>query len=225
MSFKLVAFDWNGTVLDDIEAGVTAESATRVHFGFKETNIDEIRRHFQIPIRQYWINAGLKAEFFDQHTDEINRIYHFHYEPLEKKSNLRPNTIEILKWLTVQNIECIIFSNHIVSHIEEQLKRLGAHEYFSKFLARSSKLDVTHHSKTFKDLLLTEYVKEKGLNPGEVVVVGDTFEEIEIGKRFGYCSVALTEGWQSEERLKAAKPDYLIHDMIELKNIIQNKKA
>ena len=37
---KLVAFDWNGTLLDDIDGGTMAESATRLHFGFKETNIE-----------------------------------------------------------------------------------------------------------------------------------------------------------------------------------------
>jgi phosphoglycolate phosphatase len=217
---KLVAFDWNGTILDDIEPGTKAESAVRVHYGFKETNIDEIREHFIIPIKQFWVNAGLGPEFFDTHADEIEKIYMEHYEPGENTSPLRVGTKELLDWLAKENIESIIFSNHIIPHIEEQTKRLGVYSYFKKILARPVKSDTTHLKKLFKDQLLNEYVSNNEFLPEEIIVIGDTIEEIEIGQKFGYKAVAVTEGWQSKERLQKAAPDYLINNLIELKEII-----
>lgn len=56
----------------------------------------------------------------------------------------------------------------------------------------------------------------------EVLVVGDTEEEIEIAKQFGCRSVGLTGGNISAARLKAAKPDFLIHNLNQLKSIINN---
>ena len=216
---KLVAFDWNGTLLDDIDGGTMAESATRLHFGFKETNIEEIRDHFIIPIKQYWVNAGLSPEFFDSRAEEIEAVYMQHYEPEEAKVNLRDGAKDALTWLNNNSIESIIFSNHIVSHIEIQNERLGIKHLINQILARSTKNDITHTTKTFKDELLKDFVNSKSLNPSEVMVVGDTIEEIEIGQKFGYKAVAITGGWQSKKRLKAAAPDYIIHNLIELKNI------
>lgn len=72
-----------------------------------------------------------------------------------------------------------------------------------------------------KDQMLALSVDRRGLNSKEVLVIGDTIEEVEIGKKFGYSTVALTGGYQSTARLKAAKPDYLIHNLRDLKKIIQ----
>src|SRR4051812_1032065 len=217
---KLVAFDWNGTIFDDIEGGTRAESATRAHFGFKNTTAEEIRKHFIIPIRKYWINAGLSEEFFDKHSGEIDAEFMKNYEPEEAVSPIRKNTKEILDWLESQNIQSVIASNHIVPHIEKQTTRFGIRRYFKAILARDVFGDITHHKRTFKDELLAKYVEDNQLNPQEVIIVGDTTEEIEIGRKLGYFTISITNGWQSEDRLKAAAPDYLIHDLIELKDII-----
>jgi phosphoglycolate phosphatase-like HAD superfamily hydrolase len=217
---KLVAFDWNGTILDDTVGGVKAESATRIHFGFKETNLEEIQQYFTIPIRQYWINSGLPANFFDANSAQIDKIFMQNYEPEEAKSDLRTGTKEILEWLGKEKIESVIFSNHIVPHIDKQTNRLGIRHYFKEILARGELGDITHHEKTFKDELLKKYIEKYSYEPDEVLVIGDTTEEVEIGKKLGYNTMALTGGWQSTDRLKAADPDYLIDDLDGLKKII-----
>ncbi|MEO8065670.1 MAG: HAD hydrolase-like protein [Candidatus Doudnabacteria bacterium] len=220
MKIKLVAFDWNGTILDDMLGGVIAESATRVHFGFKETSLEEIQEHFEIPIKKYWINTGLSSEFFDTHSAEIDKIFMQNYEPEEARSGLRSGSKEILDWLKGEKIDSIIFSNHIVPHIVRQTKRLGIRNYFKEILARGALGDLVHHEKTFKDELLKQYVEAGFFAPHQVLVVGDTIEEIEISKKFGYTSVAFTGGWQSTARLKSANPDFLINSLVDLRSII-----
>jgi phosphoglycolate phosphatase-like HAD superfamily hydrolase len=225
IKIKLVAFDWNGTILDDMIGGVKAESATRVHFGFNPTTLVEVQNHFAIPIRQYWENSGMPTGFFDEHSAEIDEVFMRHYEPEESKAEVRKNTLEILEWLKSEGINSIIFSNHIIPHIVKQTQRLGIYNYFDEILARPVLGDLTHHNTTFKDQLLKKYVESNSFRPDEVVVIGDTIEEIEIGKKFGYYPVALADGWQSAERLQSAKPAYLIRDLMELKNIIQKINA
>ncbi len=63
-------------------------------------------------------------------------------------------------------------------------------------------------------------IKTKKLTTKEVVIVGDTLEEIEIAKNFGCYAVAITGGHNSTSRLKAMKPDFLLHNLSELKKII-----
>ena len=68
---------------------------------------------------------------------------------------------------------------------------------------------------------LFEFTKKHKYNPREVISVGDTDEEIEIGKRYGYHTVGITGGYNTTARLKAAKPDFLIHNMKDLIGIIR----
>jgi len=51
--------------------------------------------------------------------------------------------------------------------------------------------------------------------------VGDTDEEIEIGKKYGFHTIGITGGHQTNQRLTKHHPDFLIHNMLELKKIVQ----
>lgn len=219
---KLVAFDWNGTILSDTNAVIRAESATRLRFGLKRTNLKEFQDQYDIPIKTYWVNAGFAPKVFEKKSHEIHLVFLKHYEPLETFCRTRSGSREILRWLRDKNIKSVIFSNHIVPHIQKQTRRLKIFEYFDRILARRSVDDSSHMTAQGKSEKLHLYVRGLGLKPGEILTVGDTVEEIEIGQRFGYTTVALSGGYQSTKRLKAAKPDFLIHNLVDLKKIIQN---
>ena len=42
------------------------------------------------------------------------------------------------------------------------------------------------------------------------MIVGDTEEEIEIGRELGLVTIAITDGMCSTSRLRSMKPDFLI---------------
>ena len=54
----------------------------------------------------------------------------------------------------------------------------------------------------------------------EVMIVGDSPEEIEIGKSLGLKTIAITNGYYSKFRLKKKNHDYMINNLHELKRII-----
>lgn len=72
-----------------------------------------------------------------------------------------------------------------------------------------------------KQQKLEDYVKKHKFKPQEIISVGDTEEEIEIGKALGYHTVAITGGFNSTKRLKKQRPDFLIHNMKDLAGIIK----
>lgn len=217
---KLIAFDWNGTILSDVIPIVRANNKVLKHFGFKKITVKKYQETFKIPIRDYWIALGLSSSFFDKHVKEQEKIFRQYYEPEEQKCRTRSGTKEMLQFLVKGQIDRIIFSNHITKHIDKQLKRLKISKYITKILARPIN-GRRHQTNTFKDRLLAKFVSSKNIKPHEVVVVGDTEEEIEIAKKFGYITVALTGGHNTTARLKAQHPDYLIHNLKELKSIIK----
>lgn len=56
----------------------------------------------------------------------------------------------------------------------------------------------------------------------QVLVVGDNIEEIHVARELGTKIAAITHGNCSTARLKAAKPDYLINNLKEVRGIIEN---
>jgi phosphoglycolate phosphatase-like HAD superfamily hydrolase len=105
-----------------------------------------------------------------------------------------------------------------------QLKRLEIDRYIPYILGRATH-DHSHLTIRSKQGRLHQLVKELGLKPSEVMCIGDSREEIEIAKELGYVSVGICGGCFSVKRLKAAKPDYLIKNLSEIKTILSKFKS
>jgi phosphoglycolate phosphatase len=223
---KLVAFDWNGTLLADTQTTVAACNFVFKHFGVKPISIHRYRETFEIPVSKFWINNGGKLE--DLHKDKKqNEIFHDYYESVAASCRTRSGTKSLLKWLEDNNVEAIIYSNHTVSGITAQLKRLGIEKYITHVIARTDDEGGSHVHSRSKGTKLLDYIKKRKFKPGEVISVGDSAEEVEIGHDNGFHSVAITGGHSSVRRLRASKPNYLIHSMVALEKIIKklNKKV
>ena len=214
---KLIAFDWNGTLLADTANSCRASNKVFKIYGLKPISITGFRKTFTIPIKKMWENNGLNKEidFLEQ-----SKTFHSIYEEYAVHTRTRQGSKTLLAWLENHRIKQMIYSNHIAPDIIKQLMRLNIFEYFDEVLARSAG-DHSHTLNKSKEQKLYDYVKRNKLKPLEVITVGDTEEEIEIGKAAGFYTVAITGGYNTTSRLKKQKPDFLIHKMLELKRIIQ----
>lgn len=216
---KLVAFDWNGTILADTNAIVAGDNAVLKYFGRKNTTLKEVQDKFTIPVKNFYIAMGLNPKILDKNPDKMWSIFQNAYEPLENKCRSRAGAKLILQFLKNNGIKAVIFSNHMIQHIQKQLKRLNIYNYIDTILARELN-DSSHFHIKSKDKKISELVHKLTIKPKEVLIVGDTDEEIDIAKFFGYYSIALTGGNTSTPRLRAMKPDFLIHNLKDLKQII-----
>lgn len=217
---KLIAFDWNGTLLSDTNLIVKADNIVLKKLNKKPITVTKFRQSFKVPILKYWPKVGISESDLKKNRKIINDLFHNSYEPLADKSRTRTGSRVILDWLKNNNIESTIYSNHTTPNIHRQLKRLKLDHLITEVLAREIG-DDSHYHKNSKEEKLLNYIKKHKFKPHEVVSVGDTEEEIDVGKKFGYHTVAITGGYNTNSRLKKAKPDFLIHNMLELKKIIQ----
>lgn len=222
---KLVAFDWNGTIFADTKAILEGVNRVLELFNIKPTSLINFQRHFDVPVRNTYIALGIPIEKVDKRKSEIAKVFHSSYEPRVAKVRTRAWVRELLAWLSSRNIRSVIFSNHIDEPIRKQLRRLNLEHYFSTVLANS------HLETAFKERAkqnrLENFLKSHNLAAEEILIVGDTIEEIEIGKKLGVLTAAITHGNCSIIRLKKAKPDFLIGSLKEVISIIKkiNRKS
>lgn len=214
---KLVVFDWNGVLIADAAASAKAVSDTFVHFGLKPFTLQKYREIFSIPARQMYIAEGMSEEDVSKYADRIQEMLHSIYEPLVSGVRMRSNARALLDFLASSGIECIISSNHTETGIRNQLKRLKIEKYFTHVIANNP-YDAIRSGKEQK---LKEFLEKNEIEASEIVIIGDSPEEARIRENLGLHTVAITGGYCSTKRLKEAKPDYLIHNLREMIDIIK----
>ena len=221
---KLVAFDWNGTLIADAWLASASDNYALKPFIKKAVTLQKMRGFFTIPILDYLAALGMNKKEYLNHHEKINRRFNKYYEARVNRCRTRSGTKDALQFLKQNKIAAIIYSNHVTTYIHRQLKRLSLEKYFDVVLARAEN-DRSHMHSRGKQQKLQNYVKSKRIKPREIISVGDTEEEIEIGKALGYRTVAITGGFNTTARLKKHKPDFLIHNMKDLIPIIKKLNA
>ncbi len=216
---KLVAFDWNGTLFADTKATFDSNNIALKVVNLKPISFTSFQKYFDVPVVKYFLALGVSQEEVNRKASEIAKVFHAAYELRISKVRTRAFTREVLNWLKKNNIESVIFSNHIQDKIQIHLKRLKIAQYFSDVIA-NSRIETSLKARGKKENL-KRYLDKNHILPSETLMIGDTIEEVEIGKELGCKTAAITQGNCSTLRLKAAHPNYLIHSLKEVINIIK----
>lgn len=216
---KLVAFDWNGTLFADTNIQWKGVNEELKAGGAKPISLLRYRQTFIVPFIECLVKNGVDRNLVLKNGKKLSQVFHNYYEPRAAKCRSRSGAREVLIWLEKNRIRSLIYSNHNLVNINSQLKRLNICSHMDIVLANES-YGKSVHSRG-KGEKLSNFIKHSKLKPQEVITVGDTEEEIEIGRRCGYHTVALTGGFNTVSRLKKTQPDFLIHNLIELIDIIK----
>ncbi len=216
---KLVAFDWNGTLLSDTKPVVDADNMVLKKLGLPPITVSQFRDIFAVPLAEYYAACGVGRELYLKRSREVEGWFHAAYEERAKRVRTRSGARQLLHWLEERKIASVIFSNHTYEGIHFQLQRLDIAQYFSEVLARD-----IHNGpveKRIKGPKLEAYIEAHNYKKSEVLIVADGIEEIEIAKTLGISCATITGGYTSAARLKGASPDFLIHSLIGLEKIIE----
>lgn len=215
---QLVTWDWNGTLLADTEACMDADNHVIETFGGKPLPRNEYSRVFDFPTLEFNCNQG--ADKYAMIENDFAGVFHKYYEQRASKCRTRRGAREVLSWVHRKSIDSVILSNHLKSEIIQQLQRLNIEEYFSEVLANEDKKsNAIGNNKIQK---IHDYLSNGNYNPSQTVIVGDSPEDIGIGKELGMRTVGITDGYFSTSRLKASKADFLISNLNQVIKIVEN---
>jgi len=218
---KFIAWDWNGTLLDDTDAVLDCVNIVLSKMNKPAIGI-ELFRNTQIrPLEKFYLAIGLTPEEAPTALENERSIFHDNYEPMADLAPLRAGAVDLLQNLQKQGVANIIVSNHLVDQIARILKLRAIHHHFDEVLAYANR--GTQFRDMTKGEKLHQYMGSKGLNPADAIIIGDTLEEIEIARAYGMISIAITGGIHSEQRLCALNPDHIVHSLHELTPILQER--
>ena len=214
---ELMTFDWNGTTFADTQLMVESSNYEIQLFGGQPLPRRELLSKFYFPVTDFLCDRGCDPEALKDPASAEK--FHQYYEARASKGRTRAGVRKVLEWNKEHSVDSIILSNHIKPAIEKQMKRLNLAQYYSAVLAHEEYTATSQGNNKVQRLI--DYLAQTKQDPTKALIVGDSPEDIGIGKDLGMVTVAITDGFFPTAKLKASNPNYLIGNMGKLVDILE----
>ncbi len=204
---KAVIFDLDGTLLDTIgDLAVSMNYALRCS-GFPERELSHHSWAVGNGLRKYIERCLPEDAVSDTLLDEMSDIFSKHYD-----THCAINTIpykgicDVINFLNENNISVNILSNKRDGFVKD----LALH-YFGDYKLDSVYGELPDVAKKPNPEAALKIAQEINIDPCDILFIGDSIYDIETGKNAGMKTMAVTWGYQPEEKLAEKHPDYIVH--------------
>lgn len=210
--WRLVVFDWDGTVMDSTGQIVQAALRAIDELGLPVRTPEAVKDIIGLGLKESWqqLFPELAGE---EHFRAFVEAYRDHFFSPELYVS-RPyegaeRTLEILER---RGHLLAVATGKSRRGLDRDFERTGLGRLF-----RGSKTADETRSKPYPDMLL-ELMEALGATPQETVMVGDTEWDLEMARRAGVAAVGVTWGAHPEDRLRRLSPLACIAGIDELED-------
>lgn len=193
--YKCILWDWNGTLLDDLEVCIHVMNAILANRKLPLLTEKRYRDIFGFPVINYYHQLGF--DFNKEPFEEISNEFITSYQRESLSAGLRENAVNMLQYIKKMGMKQIILSASQLEKLEEQVNHFGIRHYFQTLLG------LNHSHATSKIAVGRSWLELSELNRDEILLVGDTLHDYETACELGCDCILLTEGHQSRERVAA----------------------
>ncbi|OGZ95613.1 MAG: hypothetical protein A3I44_03880 [Candidatus Sungbacteria bacterium RIFCSPLOWO2_02_FULL_51_17] len=209
-----IFFDYDGVIVDSIATTAPILTALAARFG-KTTVVtpEKIRTHWGNGWQQFYKTVM-------ELTDEEIPLTIPHYQELVQKQALAPGAFpdieRVLHDLGTTHALHIV-SGNFSDIITANMSRLGLLQHFGRVFGNNEVGGLSKHDPEF--YLIP--ARALGVPPAEIILLGDTIDEIHGGKAAAITVISCAWGWTREAKLREAEPDHLAKDPQELLEIVR----
>jgi phosphoglycolate phosphatase len=212
MDFKVVLFDFDGTLADSLRAALEIGNRLAPEYGYRPVQSSEIETLRRLPYREVAAHIGIAWHKIPRVATRMRNELADHLEEVQPVSGLR----DVLQELRARDFRLGILSSNSRANIKRFLDAHGLDEF--EFITTSS-------SVWGKERRLRSLLKSRGLSAAEVIYVGDEVRDIKATKALAMRIVAVAWGYTAREFLAAHEPDHLIDRPEELLQILRERNA
>lgn len=191
-----VIWDWNGTLLDDLQWSFETINAVLISRDLPPIpDLDTYRAVFCFPIREYYLRIGF--DFNKEPFEVLSEEFFIRYFAPGRRYGLNPEARPVLSALRDAGIRQILLSASQRERLREQVEEQGIAPFFSAVLGPG---DVYSDNKLEAG---RRYLAAQGIDPAEAVLVGDTTYDAEVAQKLGAQCVLVATGFHGEGQLRA----------------------
>jgi phosphoglycolate phosphatase len=205
--FKTVIFDFDGTLVYSKPLAIQLFNDFADKYGYRKISDDEVEYLSTLSISNRL--KALKCPLYKLPMLLIDMKKKYRREIVTLGSV--PGIREVLGNLKNHGVTIGILSSNFEENIRGFLEHNQIEDFDFVFTA----------SNIFgKDKAILRLMKEKGISSSEILYVGDELRDIEACNKIHVPCVAVTWGFEAQELLVSANPQYIIHEPEEICNII-----
>jgi HAD superfamily hydrolase (TIGR01549 family) len=202
-----VLFDWDGTLLNSFEADSAAYLAM-----FREMEIpwgvEELARHYS----PNWYHVYKAANLPRHRWEAADAAWRKHYA--HQRPKLISGAREVLRWAAARHEVGLVTSGDR-DRVTRQLREFRLTRTFAARVCSGDTLRRKPHPDPLR--LALRHLK---LEPSACVYVGDSPEDLEMARRAGVRAIAVLGPFPTEQRLRAARPKFLLESITELPQLL-----
>lgn len=211
MSIKLVIFDLDGTLVDSSDDVVDCFTYSFEKEGLKPLSEDEIKPTIGYPLKEV---LGRYGDAERMHANFIEKAKNI----MGDKTELLPGVREVLEQIHSKGINIAIATTKIRQNTLRIVQKLGIDKYIGELSGADDVKEVKPAPEALTRLL--DYYK---VNKNQAIMVGDTINDILAARNAGVRCAAVLGGFDPIEKIKQAKPEWIIESTTELLDIISNE--
>lgn len=214
MEIKYILWDWNGTLLDDVDDCVYCMNTMLAKRGMELIDHTRYREIFTFPVIEYYKTLGY--DFTQETFADLAVEYISLYTERSKKSPLHDNVLSVLTQAKSKNIRQFILSAMEQKTLEEQTQTLGLKGFFDDIVG----LDNIHAVSKIDNA--RTLIDSQGIETDHCLMIGDTFHDFEVADQLGTKCLLINNGHQQLHNFSFHKEVILaeqIWDVMEILNV------
>ena len=204
-----VLFDWDGVLLDSLGAAFNVYNRIFARVGTKMLTKEEYLELQSPNWYDFYVKVGLPASLWKEVDNEWLRLYE------EEDPGLHPDAIRCLSSLKEGGLKLALVSNGSRARLESELSRFDVGRFFEAVVFGEKKEELKP-----SPVMLQRALGTLGLQPSDVVYVGDSPADIQAAKNARVPSVAIARGPIQVKRLGYEKPDRMFAGLDEMTDFI-----
>lgn len=216
LGYKLVVFDWDGTLMDSLSRIAMCMRAAAVDVGIAPVTEHEV--HQVVGLALDLAIKQLHPRLSPAQVEQMRQRYSHHYVEAEQTPSAFYEGIpEMLRRLAKTDVALSVATGKS----RKGLNRVfGAHDVAGLF--HSSRCADETRSKPEPDMLL-EILEFHKVQPKDAIMVGDTEFDLEMASRAQVPSVGVTWGAHDITRLQKHAPQICVNTVAELSDWLFNR--
>jgi phosphoglycolate phosphatase-like HAD superfamily hydrolase len=193
-----LVWDWNGTLLHDIDAVVEATNASFAEIGLPRISLERYRELYCVPARTFYERIMGRLPTEDE-WEVMDEIFHRHYWTLAGTCGLTEGAAELLAMRRYQGATQSLCSLAQHDQLLPLLRTHGIEEHFVRVDGALGKFGTGKAEQMARHLQAMD-----GIDPRTVVVIGDAVDDAVAAAHVGARAVLYTGGSHSRASLKQA---------------------
>lgn len=207
-NFKLLVFDWDGTLMDSEAHIVECMQAAISDLAVDVRSPDEIRNIIGLGLKE--AVAALYPDSAPDLVTDLAARYRVHWLARAEEAALFPGVEETLNLLRDEGFQLAVATGKGRQGLDKVLESTGLGPLFEVTRCSDETQSKPH------PLMLQEIMQATGVAPDETLMIGDTEYDMLMARHAGTHPVAVSYGVHSWERLQQHDPLVCLDQITEL---------